>query len=258
MLRLFIFILFLGLSVGLEAKNYHDIATRTQHYYVKHGTRVQLDVLSEVMNSSKITAKIFYKYPAKNLEDRTNKFFCFPAREVDFKLSHIEYNVPGVYLKRYDKTIQKFSIDIGISGLNQENVEWTEAVASWLQEEPSIDRTAMLVTVLGYYGLNKDMIKEISYVRIPEDIKLKQIDVKTLSADARHRYNALKKNHRLTPLKIRKVLSSKNPGYYENTQDDITSLMIYRILVELERKSFGWSYQTYDKNLYSYLSTTKR
>ncbi len=54
----------------------------------------------------------------------------------------------------------------------------------------------------------------------------------------------------MDPETIRKTIQIP---FNEKTQDDIDSILIYRVLVELERYSMGWNYDTWDKELYSYL-----
>ncbi len=225
-----------------------EIYTQT-YYYSNIGHLKNSKTLGSVYKASYLCAKLFTKYPASSIEDRSIKFFCFPAQEVDFRRNHTEFNIPGVYLRGQHRYINHFSVDFGISGLNQINVKWTYEVAKILQMKQGNRRDIKLVNTFTEYGLNKSFICDLAKIQIPKSIGLKKIDISRIKEWNREYLNLREKG--CTPLQIRSMLKS---NYTELTQSDIDSLMIYRILVEMERMELGFKYDGYNHTLYNRLS----
>lgn len=225
-----------------------NLVIETKNFYTNRGVKRKETELRKIMTASYITATIFKNYPALSIQERMAKFSCYSAQEQGSRLNCVEFNIPGTTMGNSGRTIKRFSLDFGHSGLNDMNVKWTYAIASVLQNYDGESKRRLLRKLKIKYNINDRLIRELQDIKIPKDIKLKRIDY-SLHRIARLQYNYLKSNG-VSPNKMRKILKV---NYSENTQDEVTSLMIYRVLVELDRYSRGWSVDVYEKDLYSYL-----
>ncbi len=144
-------------------------------------------------------------------------------------------NVPGVHLKKYDKTIKTLSIDYSYIGVNNLSLDWTYQIAKALQIEDIQLRKKKLEYLRKRYYLNRDFIQKIGCVYIPANVKLKRLtqDTGWLEKD----YDKIKY---LSPNKARLYLNKKYV-FKEDTLNEVESMTVYRVLEELDRQERGWS-----------------
>lgn len=216
-----------------------QLSKEMDRFYRREGYKRGAKYYRQFLWSASRAAKWFPMYPAKSPQDRMVRFLCYSGVESRFNLGMTHINVPGVKYFGGTKKVKFYSVDFGHPGLSEQNVDWTYSVAKALQEGKPIPRG---IGTRAFRNALKD-------VKIPKNIKLKKIDL-TDAIKSRRVYQTLTAV-RMDPELIRKSISVP---FDESTQDDIDSMLIYRILVELDRYYRGWNYDTWDKELYEFLS----
>lgn len=151
------------------------------------------------------------------------------------KLGAYAVNVPGVYLKRYDKTIVTLSMDYGFIGVNNQSLSWTYQVTKALQIQDRQRKIHVLNQLRRKYYLNKKFIESIYSVSIPQTLQVRYIDP---SIEYLHR--DYKEISNLPPLTVRRILNAKYQ-FPEQSYNEIESIIIFRVLEELDRQYRGWS-----------------
>lgn len=214
------------------------VSKETSKYYEQIGINRSWKKYAPFINASQRVADMFPSFPSKGRDDRMLRFYTYGAKETFLTRNRAEVNVPGA--KYSTGIVRKFSIDYGWSGLNEANVKLAFYTARAIQNRTKIP---------GNLGRNKAFLELIKDARIPKNINLKVIDLST-ARSAKIEYKTLL-NKGYNPESIRKHI---RVGYREEDQDDIDSLLIYRVIIELERISLGWKYQTWDFELYNHLS----
>lgn len=216
-----------------------ELSNTIRQYYAQDGDKRQATAFRPFLWTASRAAKWFPIYPAANETDRVLKMLTYGANETHFRLNVAEANVPGAKIFGGRKHIRFFSIDVMWTGMNEQNLKWTYEVARLLQDGKKIPKG---------YG-NKRFRNALMYCHVPKDIKLTKIDMAPIAQA--HKDWVKYKHKGYDPRKIKSLIKIQID---ENSQDDIDSAMIYRILVELDRYSRGWDIDTYDKELYERLS----
>jgi len=177
-------------------------------------------------------------FPGDNLE-RALKFYCYGGQESIFRPNYININIPGASYGNF--TVKKFSVDYGWTGINEINTKWAYIVASNIQQNQKIR----------IIQITEKCKNILSNVRIPKKIKLKRINNHD-EIETKFLYNDYKRRG-YRPNRIRSLLYNYYPTYKEETRDDVKSLLIYRVIIETDRMTRNWKYETYDKTLYNYI-----
>jgi len=218
-----------------------ELSKKTVSYYKKAGWTRDEDRFHYFLQSAANVAEMFPMYPAKNKFDRMLKMYCYGGQESIYRLCFININVPGATYINGKLHVRNYSLDYDWVGLNDMNVIWTKKVAEDIQNQRPISKK---------YATQK-LINILKGAYIPKTIKLKEINTK-ISHNIKAEWRRLDKAG-YHPNNILQQLNKIPTGYMSYTQNDLDSLLIYRIIVELDRITRGWDYETYDKELYNYL-----
>lgn len=189
------------------------------------GTNVRLYV-----NSSYHVAKMWKEFPHTDFYQRVACYIGWGGAESGFETDYVHFNIPGKpYPGLKGLKVKKFSVDYAWSGLNEDNVENTYAVAKALQDGRTLTTGDMY-----RMGLHPSLMVEIKKVlRIPKNLQLYHIDVST-AIEARKQYDVQRKAG-VKPKQIRIHID-----YNEDTQDKIDSVLLYRSIEEFDRYLRGW------------------
>lgn len=209
-----------------------ELTEQLSLYYKKLGYDRDPKEFRPFMFSAIRVAKMFPMYSDEGEQDRMLRLFALGGLESFWKENFIIINVPGANYS--NGRVKRVSVDFSAWGLNESNVEWTYAVAKHLQETGKIPKK-----VKGWYSY-PEFAELLRGAKIPKEIKLRRIDLK-VAKDYKKDYYNLKPRFR-DQEKLRKIMTQRAPLWLENTQDDIDSALIYRVLVELDRKARGWNY----------------
>jgi hypothetical protein len=179
-------------------------------------------------------------FPSTDPQKNWLALFAYGSRESSYKKDFVQVNIPG---KAYPglgsgKTVNHFSIDYGWTGLNQINVRWAYLCAKALQEGKKLPPEVCR-------NITKETQLEIVKVfKIPKTLKLKRIDLRSARL-ARTSYNWYL-TQPISPERIK-----INVPYQELTKDDLDSMLIYRALVEIDRRNRGWEWESWDGKLFN-------
>ncbi len=228
-----------------------QMCKETSLYYSQFGNKRNWNEYRQFMYSAARVAKMFPIYPAKDEQDRTLQFFEFGGVESMWTQDTVVVNVPGA--KYSNGQVKRVSVDVSWVGLNEDSIEWTYRVAKAIQNKKPIPKHCK---INDWYA-NKEFIELMKNVYIPKGIKLKKIDKNVITL-AKEEYKILKKKIR-NPNILRETLAGTDFGYSESTQDELDSVLIYRVIEELDRKSRGWKYggslySNKRRSLYKHLS----
>ncbi len=243
-LILSLFLLFAPIAGACEPTNelIQEVCIETSSYYrAATGRKRNIEQFKPFIKASFEVADMFPMFPAKNKFDRVMRLYCYGGQESVYYSNFININVPGATYAGGALKVKYFSIDYGWVGINEINTEWVYQVALAIQQERPVPIK---------YTSTK-LRKALDGSCIPSDIKLKRIG-NCDSAKLRVIYNGYKAR-KYSPNKIRGILENYPHEYREITQDEITSLLIYRAIIEIDRESRNWKYETWDKDLYGSL-----
>ncbi len=182
-------------------------------------------------------------FPGNNRVENALKLFCQGAQESMFERNFVQTNIPGMRIAGPLK-IRYFSLDYGWVGLNHGNVKWTYAAARSIQD--GVKKSHSLQEIVG--KKTRDWME--ANITIPKNIKLKRIDPSDVKV-VKHQYEKWKKS---------KEGRGKEPKYFvadtdfqEKTEDDLDSMLYYRVLVEVDRKARDWPWGYWHPKLYQRL-----
>lgn len=227
-----------------------SLAKETSLYYKqREGVNRNPNDFRPFLYSAARVAKMFPMYPAKGHYDRMLRLFELGGLESFWTKNFIIINIPGA--KYSNGIVKRVSVDFSAWGVNEDSINWTYEVASRIQKGKSIPAH------IGDAYFTKNFRKMIKDIRIPKDLKLRKIDL-SVAEKFKNDYYTQKRFYRDAEA-LRRVMEDRAPVWEENTQDDIDSTLIYRVLEELDRKSRNWSYghQLYSPKkhaLYNYLT----
>ena len=229
---------------------FFHLVTETCGWFSSGGIKRKPEKVQVYLASAYRVANMIDGFPGKDREENAVKYFCWGAIEGTYLPNYVNANIPGTKLGggvkgRKELSINRFSIDFGWIGLNQENVTWTYQVAKLIQSGkpwPKDMRTYIHPKALKFYREN---------IHIPADMKLKAISLADIreSKTQWKRWNKAGKDPRKFSMAYH---------YKENSPDDLDSVLIYRILVEVDRKYRGWNHSTWHPELYAKLNKIKK
>lgn len=218
------------------------LCQETYNYYKKFGYERDWNEYRAFMFSSYRVAKMFPMYPAKDLHDRMLQFFELGEAETMWKKNNLEVNIPGANYG--ELKVKRLSVDYGWAAVNEINVNQTYWIAKAIQSGKPIPLRYSTPSF-------REILKN---AKIPKELKLRKIDL-SYTYDAREIYKDMK-DKGYSPNKIRRELIFAD--YIEETQNEIDSILIYRVIEELERMNLGWTYghrlYSKERNLYNHLS----
>ncbi len=178
---------------------------------------------------------MFPTYPSTSAEDRVKKFMSWGAQESVWQPNFVAINIPGA--KYSNGRVKFFSVDYDWPGINSENTEWAYQIASSVQQKRKLPR-----------GLHPRFVKALKDVRIPSNIKLKHIDPR-LAAEAKKEWLRLVRSG----VNVNRIASKIKVPYESTTEDDVDSMLIYRVLIEMDRHVRGWKEGSQRRDLYEHL-----
>lgn len=243
-LMLFLFILGFGSPIALSCeppKGLSDeICVKTSSYYKRlTGKKRSIEQFKPFIKAGFEVADMFPMFPGENKFDRVLRLYCYGGQESIYNQNFININVP--YASYGSLKVRKFSVDYGWIGINEANIDWVYHVALAIQQEKPVPVK---------YTSTK-LRKALDGACIPAEIKLKQIS--NIDSKKLRVFYQEYKRRKYSPNKIRGLLNNYPHEYREVTQDEITSLLIYRAIIEIDRSTRDWNYKTWDKDLYKSL-----
>ena len=216
---------------------YWNILAKTADHYNSMGARRKLDTFKKYLDSSYRVANMFDDFPAADFVDRWTRNFAYGSVESGYMPNYVHVNIPG---KSYPgipgMTVKQFSVDYGLVGVNEINVEWAYTAASCIQNGEPIPKAWR-----DAYG--PGTIAQFRTVHIPPGLKLLRIDLNTAKQAKRAWQGLVKKGVDPNRMKI-------GVRYLENTDDWRDSVLIYRLLIEMDRRNRGWRWRSWDTDLY--------
>ncbi len=244
-IKTLLFLLFLNLGLIGNSFEPHrdlriDLSKETALYYKNFGYKRAPEEFRPFLYSAIRVARMFPMYPASGEKDRMLRFFELGGLESFWQKDFLVLNVPGA--KYSNGVVKRVSVDFSVWGVNEDSVPWTYVAARCIQQGKPFPKH------VGSWYPTKEFREMMKGAKIPRDLRLRKIDLSIVTAIK----SEYAKQKRLTrdPEKLRKAMKSKMPAWEENTLDDISSALIYRILEELDRKSRGWKYghELYSEN----------
>lgn len=193
------------------------------------------------LNAAWHVSKMWHgKFPDPDFNQKVAVLMGFMGKETDFEPNTLNFNIPGIYLRGlHGRKVRRFSVDYGVAGLNEINIENTYTVAKAIQSGRNITSKE-----LKRMGLSPNLMVELKKrLTIPQSMSLFKIDIAT-AIEARRQYDLQKKSH-IRPKKIKIDIP-----YLEDTQDKVDSVLLYRTIEELDRRLRGWPSQAYDSEAY--------
>lgn len=218
-----------------ETRFVNAVATETRTYMKTEGYYVDKYDLIVFTKSSYRVANMFPSFPSTDKSDRVKKFMSWGGQESVWKPNYVAINIPGA--KYATGRVKRFSVDFDWTGINSENLKWTYELATAIQQRRPLPK-----------GTNKTLRVMLQDVRIPKDLKLKRIDYSSV-VEAKKQYRVLNAMYR----DKNKIAEKITIAYSSTTEDDVDSMLIYRILVEMDRQARGWEQGAYHDRLYSHL-----
>lgn len=210
---------------------YWKILTATVDHYIQFGRRLRPERFKPYLDSSFRVAEYVKDWPVPDRTQRAMRYFGYGAAECGFHRDYYNVNVPGQVVRVPHKvTIKTFSIDYGWTGICHQrafsNTEWAYQVALALQTgqfTPALEKSLHPVALA---RLKRS-------VHIPPTLKLKKIDVSGFkAAEAEWKWQ---KSQGVSPYKMKFDIK-----YRERTPDDIDSVLLYRIIIDIDRQARGW------------------
>lgn len=192
------------------------VAETTQSLMDSGSRSVPVVRLYRMLEAARISVEALPKFGNGSFYEKMIHRFCIASQESSFRKSYVNWNIPG-YTHNVSASAP-FSFDLGFIGLNAR------------YHVPDIYHQAKELQDQGV---------------IPKTIHLKHLDP-TWHDQMERQYKKYLK-HKVRPSRM--VFSIP---YEENNQDDYTSMMIYRILVEQDRERKGLI-AAYDVALYDRL-----
>lgn len=236
-LKILFLLLFLCGPLSIKAfEPYRDLriglTKETALYYKRFGFKRPAEQFRPFMFSAIRVARMFPMYPGKSEQDRMLRLFEFGGLESFWQEDFVVLNVPGAFYS--NGKVKRVSVDFSAWGLNENSVEWTYAVALAIQQNRQLPKR------IGSWYRHPKFEALIKGAKIPKTIKLRKIDLAV--AEEYKRDYFIQKSIFRDPEALRKVMIDRAPVWSENTQDDIDSTLIYRVIEELDRKARGWKY----------------
>jgi hypothetical protein len=241
MRRWWIFLVFIATSLPLNAGICDGTVDQAQRQALLQGLEWRLVAETEVylrdagnksvpptrlyymLEAARISVEIFPTLGHGDFVQKMLQRFCYGAQESDFRKNYVNWNIPGYTFNVSKKA--PFTFDLGYVGINA------------FYNVPSV----------------VDEAKELQRVgKIPANIKLKYLDPKWHAAMEKQ-YKYYLKRH-VHPSRMHFSIP-----YKEESPDDYTSMMIYRVLIELKRGEMAeqepghWANHKYHQKLYARL-----
>lgn len=193
------------------------IAYHALRYAEKDWVRgLRLTELRKMVDASFYCADRFPQFWESDRLERAVTMFCYGYSETRWTPGSVCFNLPG-----YTPGVKHWSIDVFWTGLNEHN----------LYGKDSVFLKAMKLQKAG--GLP---------------------GIELMWPPSQKKFEAAKREYiRQKKLKIKPKDMKFNFVVHEEGYDDYTSALVYRIMEELERKKFGWSYQPYSTTAKRYL-----
>lgn len=213
-----------------------NIVNETYLYMHNNGTYGlnKHDMLVFAKSSYRV-AKMFPSYPSTSIEDRVKKFMSWGAQESQWHPNYVCVNVPGA--KYATGKVKFFSVDYDWTGINSKNTKWAYYLALTIQQRKPLLKE-----------LHPEFRRMLADVRIPKKLKLKWIDPQ-LERDAAGQWKYLLRKG----VAKDKIASRIRLEYVSNTEDDVDSMLIYRVLIEMDRAARGWKEGANRADLYRHL-----
>ena len=164
--------------------------------------------MKKMVNAAFLTAEAFPDFGPSDFYERAAYHLSYGYGETRWRLGDVSYNLPG-----FTPGVRHFSVDIWWAGLNEENFRGK-------------DNLRTLAVRLQRDG------------KLPKNMQLMYPPLQHQFARAHAEYKAQLKAH------VKPKAMTFHVRIYEETQDDVTSALIYRIIEERMRRSYGLK-QTY-------------
>lgn len=233
-----------GTPDALAKAVYGDSILSICDYYTRQGDRRYPNQIRPFMDSAIRVSRMIGGFPTEDPTTNAHAYVAWGAQEVGLKRNKVYINIPGDSYASVG-AVRFFSLDYGWTGINSLNVRWTATTAICLQtgqEFPQWIRQQIQPQALAFMRAN---------IRIPKKLKLKKIDPRW---HGQVEYEWYRAQFFMNREKFKKTAVIP---YREDTMDDLDSLLIYRVLTEIDRKYRKWPYKTWNKAIYARLGVVR-
>lgn len=225
-----------------------ELCKEVVHFY-RNEARLNYNRFRPYMFAAYHVNQMVPNYPAKNETDRMLRFFQFGGLESSWGREAIVLNVPGASYS--NGKVKRVSVDFSPFGINEDQVSWTYAVAKAIQDGRRIPKQ------VGNWKPNAEFIEMAKHMNVPQDLDLKKIDLNLVKLAKQEYYR--EKKYIKDPNKLRISVNKHMPEFTCDTQDDLDSTLLYRVLEDMDRVSRGWKhglelYSPSKYELYEHLS----
>lgn len=226
-----------------EASKYWAVLAEASAYYKESGLRRSPRHLKKYLESALRVSEMVRGFPSPNSYDNALRFFCWGAIEGQFVKDYVATNIPGMKINPRLGSVSWFSVDYGWAGVNEINVVWTYRYAVALQRGVKPNK------VLRDQLHNSAEAFVAANIRIPAKLALKRVSVVGAKQAKAYWLRTGDRRH--------KSYYQLVSGFHENSADDLDSMLLYRVLVEVDRRHRGWTYRTWEKPLYRRLAKAR-
>lgn len=202
----------------VKPQSIHDEATKATltywaaMYVERDSGKPNLGSIRKMVNAAYLTATIFPDFGPRDFAERLAEHLSYGYGETRWTAGNISYNLPG-----HTPGVSRFSVDCYWPGLNE-------------------------VHLYGKNNVRKEAVKLQESGVIPSNISLMWFPAKSAFDKAHADY----KRQKAAGIRAKKMKFSVK--IYEQTQDQITSALIYRIMIEKERREWGMTKMYYGKS----------
>ncbi len=225
---------------------YWNTLAATADYFAKRGFPRPASRLKPFLDSSHRVAEMVKGFPTYDPIENAHTYFAYGGQESVYRWSYVNINFPGQKFQN-NTEVKRFSLDYGWIGLNDINISLTYIVARALQEGKPLPNWVKV-------SLHPDARKFLrSHVRVPKDLKLLWIRP-GMGKEALNQWKWAK-SKRMNNRLFKKRFSH---SFREKTEDDLDSMLLYRIIIEIDRRARGWEYKTWNKGVFKTLRQVRR
>lgn len=193
------------------------MAYTATRYAEKNWNKVTSIDIKHMVDASFMCAESFPEFGYDTLVERAVSMMCFGYAETGWTANNVSYNLPG-----YTPGVRRFSVDVWWSGINELH----------FSRKYDIRGKALKLQLTG---------------KVPKSIKLMWPPSAKQFKQAHEDYGRQKKAG-VRPKHMKFSVKVDESGY-----DAFASALIYRVIVEMERRELGWEWRYWDMKAKTHL-----
>jgi hypothetical protein len=223
-----------------ETPLFKELVAHTMKNFKAAGVRRDPKQIAAFLASSFRVADMSEDFPDNDRIERALKNFCYGSIESGYRRNYYSANIPGRPYPGVAGKVVRYSMDMGWVGLNEINLTWTYQAAAALRDEkpfPLLVRQSVPKETL-------DHMRET--IHVPKSLRLKKLNLQEIKDT---RYDYLDQVRRgVSPRRMKIYIV-----YRERDDDDLDSMLLYRVIEEIDRKFRYWPWHNWDPRLYQQL-----